>query len=156
MVLSSSIIIQITGVDNGPGRISMVLVCKSAIATECVSIYNQVLTTTIMEDLAKVNLMVKETSQKLRQERVRLIKLKVRVIDSVRSGCVTAFLNSSCVCAHTLIYTDNIIILMNIIKNFLVLRMKNKSNVRTCILVNDLYIDKELYRRLVTALKKLP
>ncbi|XP_043212320.1 restin homolog isoform X3 [Amphibalanus amphitrite] len=42
--------------------------------------FDQVLNTTIMEDLAKVNLMVKETSQKLRQERVRLIKLKAQEV----------------------------------------------------------------------------
>ena len=41
------------------------------------TIDEQVLNTTIMEDLDKVNKRVKETSQKLRQERVRLIKLKV-------------------------------------------------------------------------------
>ncbi|XP_037089539.1 uncharacterized protein LOC119109893 [Pollicipes pollicipes] len=38
--------------------------------------FDQVLTTTIMEDLAQVNKRVKETSLALRQERIRLIKLK--------------------------------------------------------------------------------
>lgn len=42
--------------------------------------FDQVLTTTIMEDLNRVNMMVKETSQGLRKERVRLIKLKAKEI----------------------------------------------------------------------------
>ena len=51
------------------------------IALHCFAFHWQVLSTTIMEDLAKANMMVKETSQKLRKERVRLIKLKVRTAD---------------------------------------------------------------------------
>ncbi|XP_037090419.1 uncharacterized protein LOC119110622 isoform X1 [Pollicipes pollicipes] len=42
--------------------------------------FDQVLTTTIMEDLAQVNKRVKETSLALRQERIRLIKLKAKEI----------------------------------------------------------------------------